>query len=90
MFKEIVKERGRAYGSPAENHARTSRFWDAYDLNTPTKGEYQPIDVCFLNILQKISRCQSSAGPSRDSIRDIQGYAENILTLMDKEDVETE
>jgi len=80
--KEIIEERGAAYGPPSENHARTALFWAAYMRN---RGyEFKPLtpnDVCFLNILQKISRCMSKAGPSQDSLQDIQGFAENLLTL---------
>lgn len=36
-----------------------------------------------MNILQKIARCMSKAGPSQDSLEDIQGFAENILMLYD-------
>jgi hypothetical protein len=79
--KSLVTERGKAYGPPSENHWRTARFWHAYDLNTKSSSR-TPIDVCFLNILQKIARCQSEAGPSRDSLQDIKGYAENILMIM--------
>ena len=80
--EEMVAERGAAYGPPSENHARTARFWSAYLLNRGYAFKpFTPSDVCFLNILQKISRCMGEAGPSQDSLQDIQGFAENLLTL---------
>ena len=88
IVNEIVEERGKAYGHPSLNHQRTARFWHAYHLNgTLGYGRVGRFDVCFMNILQKIARCQSPAGPSQDSLRDIQGYAENILIML-KEDEE--
>ena len=81
-IEEMVEERGATYGPPSENHARTAALWSAYFRN---RGyEFKPItpdDVCFLNILQKIARCMSKAGPSKDSLEDIQGFAENILIM---------
>jgi len=84
-IKKLVEERGVAYGPPAVNHVRTARLWTAYLSNRGHFGRLiiTPEDVCFLNILQKIARCMGDAGPSRDSLEDIQGYAENLLTLID-------
>jgi len=82
--QEMITERGAAYGPPAENHARTARFWSAYMRN---RGyEFKPLtadDVCFFNLLQKISRCMGEAGPSKDTLQDIQGFAENLLIMHD-------
>lgn len=88
-IRDMVKERGAAYGPPNENHERTAMLWSAYFR---AKYKYYPAaarwnvdrdDVCFLNILQKIARCLSEAGPkgNEDGIRDIQGYAENLLVM---------
>ena len=80
--KSIVRERGETYGPPTENHTRTARLWSAY-LLARSGGEktLTPAAGCFLNILQKIARCMSLAGPSQDSLRDIQGFTENILIM---------
>ena len=80
--QELVAERGEFYGPPAENHGRTARLWKAYLYGRPYSLGMSRMDVCFLNILQKIARCQSEAGPRRDSLEDIMGYAENILMIM--------
>jgi len=83
LIEEIVQERGESYGKPLENHRRTARLWDAFLKNRSCfHRELEPEEVCFLNILQKISRSQSKAGPSLDSIQDISGYANNILEIM--------
>ena len=81
-LEEIVAERGATYGPPAENHARTARFWNAFLDSRVDK--FKPLttdDICFLNLLQKIARCMSKAGPSQDSLEDIQGFAENLLIM---------
>ena len=80
----IVEERGRAYGPPEENHGRTALLWTAYLYARGREmKKLTPDDVCFLNILQKIARCLSKAGPSKDSLEDIQGFAENLLIMHD-------
>lgn len=97
-IKAIVAKRGEAYGPPRENHERTALLWTAYykakfkhfggsgDINDDWEATAD--DVCFLNILQKIARCLSQAGPkaNEDGIRDIQGYAENLLIINHFED----
>ena len=71
-------DRNRSYGNPRDNHARTARLWSAYLM-----GKYgfalvlDADDVCYLNILQKVSRsmCDSE---HRDTWTDIAGYARNL------------
>lgn len=58
------------YGHPYDNHGRTARFWSTY-----LGIEITPEQVCFLNILQKISREMNK--PTRDNLVDICGYARN-------------
>jgi len=87
-LERLVAERGQNYGSPKENHTRTARLWNAYLAsrgreNVPPLG---PTDVCFLNILQKVSRCLSGGKPTQDTLRDIAGYARNIEIILDYED----
>ena len=88
-IQEIVTERGASYGPPAENHARTAGLWSAY-LRARASGSsalaLTPDDVCFLNILQKIARSLSDAGPSPDTLLDIAGYAKNIELLRKEKD----
>ena len=96
VIDQLVSSRGASYGPPSENHRRTANLWSAYlaSRRVPSKAEqgsdFRPIepsvrltpdDGCFLNILQKIARCLSAAGPSKDSLQDIQGFAENLLIL---------
>lgn len=71
--------RNQAYGSPLENHGLTAKYWSQY-LNVPVTAE----DVCFLNILQKISRAQNGIDLNRDSLVDIAGYAGNIEMILDQ------
>tara|TARA_R100001530_G_scaffold122627_1_gene90333 strand:+ start:3265 stop:3546 length:282 start_codon:yes stop_codon:yes gene_type:complete len=82
-IQDLVKARGETYGRPHENHARTAALWDVY-LRHKSMSIHHVLsadDVCFMNMLQKISRCMSRAGPSKDTLKDIQGFAENILIM---------
>jgi len=91
--KDLIKKRGAAYGPPNENHERTAMLWTAYykakHKHYGTSGDINGTwavdadDVCFLNILQKIARCLSEAGPkaNEDGLKDIQGYAECLLIM---------
>ena len=82
--EQAVEQRGAEYGPPHENHARTARLWNAYLASRPNVP-LNTTDVCFLNILQKIARCLSNAGPSADSLLDIAGYARNIELLREEQ-----
>lgn len=86
-IRKLVEERGESYGPPAENHARTAALWNAYlrsrQMANVSTVIFNPTDVCFLNLLQKVARCMGPNGPSKDSLTDIQGYAENLLILYD-------
>lgn len=77
--------RNEAYGSPLENHGLTAQYWTVY-LNAVgvTEGTVTAIDVCFMNILQKISRSQGKVDLQRDTLVDIAGYAGNIEMIMDE------
>ena len=86
LIEKIVKERGENYGRPADNHRRTALLWGAYldakFLNADLSqyhGSLNSADVCFLNILQKIARCQNRI--TRDSLQDIAGYALNAVEI---------
>lgn len=65
------------YGHPLDNHGRTAGFWTVY-----LGREITPEDVCFMNILQKISRNMNLATP--DNLVDIAGYAANVEMVQDE------
>lgn len=71
--------RNQAYGHPYDNHGLTAEYWSVY-LGTRIKAE----DVCFLNILQKISRAQNGVDLNRDSLVDIAGYAANVEMILEE------
>lgn len=69
-------ERQQDYGPPTINHTYTAEFWNTYlgeKLNTPITAE----DVCFMMILQKISRAVAGR-VTEDTLVDIAGYSANI------------
>jgi hypothetical protein len=81
LAEEAVNGKRREQYGPAEmNHQRTAILWQAYTearrlspkAGTPEDAE----DVCWRNILQKISRELNS--PTQDGLVDAVGYAENI------------
>ena len=71
---DITHERGEVYGPPEENHTRTARLWNAYIEGL--SGPIDAVDVCFLNMLQKIARAQHRVWHA-DHTEDIIGYARN-------------
>jgi hypothetical protein len=80
---EIVNgARQDTYGHPADNHGCTAEMWTAYlnrkydiDLDLDTR------DVCWLNVLQKISR--DAHLEKRDNLVDVVGYVANIEIIDD-------
>lgn len=65
------------YGSPHNNHTRTAAMWSAYLGVTVTAEQ-----VCFMNILQKVSRAANRV--TRDTLVDIAGYARNVELVQSK------
>lgn len=65
------------YGHPLDNHTRTADLWSTY-LGVPITAE----QVCFLNILQKVSRAMNAV--TRDGLVDIAGYAQNVQMIRDE------
>lgn len=60
-------------------------MWSAYlSRKTGQSITLSAKDVCFLNILQKVSRC--ACGVTEDSVTDIAGYAKNVQLVIDDED----
>lgn len=78
--------RNRDYGHPIDNHGTTAAFFEAFfEATTRTRGKLAvtPEDVCFLNILQKISRA-ANGRLTRDTLVDTSGYAANIEMVQDE------
>ncbi len=66
----VYGSRRDTYGPPSVNHERTAALWSAY-LGTRVTAR----DVCWLNVLQKLSRDRHE--PNVDTEVDVAGYAEN-------------
>lgn len=79
--------RQEAYGHPRDNHACTAAMWDAYlhrrAQAAGDNGDYIPdsVDVCVLNVLQKLSRFANTR--QRDSVVDAAGFLANIEMVLD-------
>jgi uncharacterized protein DUF6378 len=73
----VYGDRQKDYGSPLTNHTHTAALFSAY-LGIPITPE----QVCYLNILQKVSR--SINGFKRDTITDIAGYAGNLEMIQNE------
>lgn len=69
--------RMKDYGTPLDNHTITAGLFSAY-LGIPITAE----QVCYLNILQKISRSVHSF--KRDNLVDIAGYTYNLQMIHDE------
>lgn len=83
-------DRQQDYGHPGENHGITAQLFDAYiQAALRQRGKITRRDVCFLNILQKISRAVHNPY-KRDTWVDIAGYARNIEMIHEWEEVEGE
>ena len=64
---DIIKQRGKDYGSPESNLGRTAALWSAY-LGTEITAE----QVCICMALVKVSRM--AAGRKEDNYLDAQAY----------------
>lgn len=71
------------YGHPRVNHARTALLWSAWLYARGFDVSLTPEDVCWLNVLQKMSR-QINA-PKRDNLVDVCGYVRNVERLSERE-----
>lgn len=72
--------RQEAYGHPRDNHACTAALWHAY-LDRRDYDTVDAVDVCVLNVLQKLSRFANTR--QRDSIVDAAGFLANIEMILD-------
>ncbi len=86
----VMGDREERYGPPKENHTCTAALWNAYldrrkwaATNKTGAAFYTitPEDVCFLNILQKISRCANTI--TKDNLADMAGWARCVERIMD-------
>ncbi|HEC65468.1 MAG TPA: hypothetical protein ENI23_09245 [bacterium] len=79
-------DRNEAYGHPKDNHNTTAIFFSHFlqrKYGVGTTPLLDAEDVCFFNILQKISR--SAESYRRDNLVDIAGYAANVEMIKDQE-----
>ena len=67
------------YGHPLDNHGLTAAFWESH-LGEKVTAE----DVCFMNIMQKISRARTTGKITRDTLIAICGYALNLEMIQDE------
>ena len=77
FIKSLIKERGEVYGPASVNLDSTASMWDAY-LRNRNPGPLTIQDVCYMNILQKISRLARTPD-HKDSLDDIPAYTELAL-----------
>ncbi|MFA6044177.1 MAG: DUF4406 domain-containing protein [Phycisphaerales bacterium] len=75
-------DRGEAYGHPSVNHGCTAALVEAYLSRRYGSARFDALDVCMVNVLQKVSRLANTPG-HRDSLVDIAGYARNAEMLTD-------
>ena len=81
-------DRNEAYGHPKDNHTTTAILFShflkrKYGKGMGTTPLLDAEDVCFFNILQKISRAANSY--RRDNLVDIAGFAANIEMIKNQE-----
>lgn len=82
--KVVNGDRQHAYGHPADNHGCTAEMWSAYlsrKYRAPITLDAE--DVCWLNVLQKISRHANR--PKDDNLVDAVGYILNIEMIHERE-----
>jgi len=82
----VMKDREEMYGHPRDNHKCTAEMWNAYlkrrrIVTHQLEPRLNAEDVCFLNILQKISRCANTI--TKDNLADIAGWARCVERIID-------
>lgn len=70
--REILKERGKDYGNPADTCEAIASYWTTY-LQVNQKDELSAKDVAMMMILFKIVREQCNH--KHDNLADVIGYA---------------
>lgn len=73
--KIVYSDREEDYGHPLINHLTTAALW-CIRKNT----HFTPVDICFMNIDQKMSRSYNKV--TKDTLVDIPGYILNIERIM--------
>ena len=76
--EEIIHgDRNRYYGHPLDTHGCTAAMWSAY-LSRCYRTDIilTPEDVCWMNVLQKVSREANKA--NRDNMIDAAEYVGNV------------
>ena len=72
------------YGHPFINHGQTADMWTAFlKAKLKSGASFTPAEVCWMNILQKISR--ETNKPKRDNKVDIAGFARNVEMIEEYE-----
>lgn len=87
--QSLVEDRGQHYGAPEDNHLRTATLWNAYVEAQRVKAvsfAFDATDVCYFNILQKMSRDMHGTDKP-DTLEDIIGYAENLQMMRGQHNV---
>ena len=75
--------RQKDYGHPLLNHTCTAQLMSSYLSRKYGRAiGLDAEDVCFFNILQKVSRGANDVTP--DTLVDIAGYAENVAMVKDE------
>lgn len=79
----IHGDRNKTYGHPLDNHTCTAEMWSAYlSRRLRTKIELTAEDVCWLNVLQKVSREANLS--KRDNSVDVCGYVGNVEMIQEE------
>lgn len=81
--KLTAGDRQAAYGHPLDNHGLTAVLWSRWlerHLGRPIT--LSPEDVCYLNVLQKLSR--EAHLPKRDNLVDVCGYLRNVEMIQEE------
>lgn len=84
---EIIHgDRNKQYGHPLDNHGTTAEFWNIYieALQRRGKTKLTAEDVCWFNVLQKVSREATTGAMKRDTEVDVAGYAGNVEMIRDE------
>jgi hypothetical protein len=75
--------RGTDYGHPLDNHSCTAELWRSWlRRKYGVDVAFTPEDVCYFNILQKLSR--EANAPKRDTIVDLCGFSRNVEMVQEE------
>lgn len=86
-LSEILKERESQYGSFETQGTLGEHLFFIMEKYSNWRDLTPPMRYALRMILLKVSRIGASSIPTRDSLLDIQGYAQLALNLMEEEDV---